>query len=252
MRFGIIIMSVLLIGNLGCNSGNFGSSKSSVKTAQDTISYAYGMDIGKNLSQQDLDISPEAFKAGLKAGQDGEAAMSDQEIQKMLVAFQTMARQKQMEAIKNSRQNPAKPKSKVKVGMEAPEIALPTPDGETLKLSDLRGQYVLIDFWASWCKPCRAENPNVVRVYNEYKDKGFEILGVSLDRNKQAWVQAIQKDGLTWPHISDLGFWKSEAAQTYGVSSIPYTVLVDKEGKIIAENLRGGNLEVKLQEIFGS
>ncbi len=135
-------------------------------------------------------------------------------------------------------------------GGEAPEIALNTPDGEVLKLSELRGQIVLIDFWASWCGPCRKENPNVVKVYNKYKNQGFEILGVSLDKTKDRWLAAIEKDQLTWPHVSDLKGWQSEAAKTYGVRSIPATVLLDKEGKIIARNLRGSMLERKLAEIF--
>ncbi|MEZ4687570.1 MAG: TlpA disulfide reductase family protein [Bacteroidia bacterium] len=111
------------------------------------------------------------------------------------------------------------------IGAQAPEIEMQTPDGKTMKLSDLRGKYVLIDFWASWCGPCRKENPNVKKVYAKYKDQGFEILGVSLDRDKNRWVSAIEADGLPWPHVSDLKQWKNEAAQTYGVSSIPYTVL---------------------------
>ncbi len=137
-------------------------------------------------------------------------------------------------------------------GAMAPEINLPTPEGKNLKLSDLRGKVVLIDFWASWCGPCRRENPNVVRVYEKYKDKGFEILSVSLDKDRSRWLQAIEQDGLEWLHVSDLKFWQSEAAQTYGVGSIPYTVLVDREGKIIASRLRGAALENKLAEIFGT
>ncbi|RMG31990.1 MAG: TlpA family protein disulfide reductase [Bacteroidetes bacterium] len=137
------------------------------------------------------------------------------------------------------------------VGGQAPEIHLPTPEGDSLRLSDLRGKVVLIDFWASWCGPCRRENPHVVRLYNKYKDKGFEILGVSLDRNKQSWVKAIEKDGLSWKHVSDLKYWQSEAARTYGVNAIPHTVLVDAEGKIIGKKLRGQALENKLAEIFG-
>ena len=137
------------------------------------------------------------------------------------------------------------------IGAEAPEIEMETPQGETMKLSDLRGKYVLIDFWASWCGPCRKENPNVKKVYAKYKDQGFEILGVSLDRDKNRWVKAIEADGLPWPHVSDLRQWKNEAAQTYGVSSIPYTVLVDPEGKIVATKLRGPGLEAKLAEVFG-
>jgi len=140
---------------------------------------------------------------------------------------------------------------KLAVGSEAPEIELPQPNGEMMKLSDLRGQYVLIDFWASWCGPCRRENPNVVRAYNKYHDKGFEILGVSLDKNKKAWLGAIEADGLIWKHISDLKFWQSVVVPEYQVQGIPLTYLIDPEGKIIGKNLRGAQLDKKLEEIFG-
>jgi peroxiredoxin len=137
-------------------------------------------------------------------------------------------------------------------GTMAPEIALPNPEGEVIKLSDLRGNYVLIDFWASWCKPCRMENPNVVRMYKKYENENFEIFGVSLDRNKEKWLQAIDKDQLEWPHVSDLKYWQSAAAELYNVKSIPFTVLIDPEGKVIATKLRGAALEQKLDEIFNT
>lgn len=137
------------------------------------------------------------------------------------------------------------------VGEVAPEIALPNPDGDTVKLSSLRGNYVLLDFWAKWCKPCRVENPNVVRLYNKYNDQGFEVYGVSLDRTRADWLQAIEEDGLTWTHVSDLKFWNSAAAQTYSINAIPFALLLDPEGKIIGKNLRGVALEQKLAEIFG-
>lgn len=140
--------------------------------------------------------------------------------------------------------------SKLAIGSEAPDILMNTPSGEALSLSSLRGKVVLIDFWASWCKPCRMENPNVVKLYNKYKNKGFEILGVSLDREKSAWEQAIKDDNLTWKHISDLAFWNSTVVKQYNITGVPYTVLVDKEGKIIAKGLRGPQLEQKLEEIF--
>jgi len=136
------------------------------------------------------------------------------------------------------------------IGGTAPDFTQKTPEGTDLKLSDLRGKVVLVDFWASWCGPCRRENPNVVKMYNEYKEKGFEILGVSLDNNKDRWLQAIKQDGLTWLHVSDLKYWQNEVAQMYGVRSIPHTILLDQEGKIIARNLRGAALEEKLGEIF--
>ena len=137
------------------------------------------------------------------------------------------------------------------VGNEAPDFAQNDPEGNPVTLSSLKGKVVLLDFWASWCGPCRRENPNVVRLYEKYKDKGFEILGVSLDRDKARWLQAIEKDGLKWLHVSDLKGWKNEVAQLYGVSSIPHTVLLDAEGKIIAQKLRGDALERKVAEVLG-
>jgi peroxiredoxin len=139
---------------------------------------------------------------------------------------------------------------KLAVGSTAPEIALPDPEGSVIKLSSLRGSYVLIDFWAAWCGPCRKENPNVLRLYNIYHDKGFEIYGVSLDRKKEDWVEAIKADGLIWPQVSDLQYFQSVAAREYNISAIPATILLDREGKIIGKNLRGRMLEDKLEELF--
>lgn len=136
------------------------------------------------------------------------------------------------------------------VGQVAPEISLPDPSGNIVNLSDLRGKYVLIDFWAAWCRPCREENPNVVRLYNQYKDKGFEVFGVSLDRTHEAWVKAIEDDQLTWTQVSDLKYFNSEAAATYQINAIPATYMLDPEGRIIAKDLRGPSLESKLRELF--
>ncbi len=133
----------------------------------------------------------------------------------------------------------------------APEIVLKKPDGSDIRLSQLRGKYVMIDFWASWCGPCRKESPNMVRLYNEYKGKGFTIFSVSLDKNAEAWKAAIAKDGLIWPnHGSDLKMWSTPLISLYNFNSIPHTVLVDKEGMIIASGLRGIKLEQKLKELF--
>ncbi|MBK7939807.1 MAG: TlpA family protein disulfide reductase [Lewinellaceae bacterium] len=136
-------------------------------------------------------------------------------------------------------------------GFEAPDLAGMTPDSSRYSLKQMRGKIVMVDFWASWCGPCRRENPNVVANYNKYKDKGFDILGVSLDRDMTSWRKAIQQDGLPWRHISDLKGWQSEHAALYSVSSIPQTLLIDREGKIIARNLRGEQLGQKLKELFG-
>ena len=130
------------------------------------------------------------------------------------------------------------------IGAPAPEINLPSPEGQTIALSSLRGKVVLIDFWASWCGPCRMENPNVVKLYNAKKDQGFEIYSVSLDKDKNAWTAAIAKDGLIWPsHVSDLGYWNSVVVKQYGFQGIPFTVLVGRDGKILAKGLRGQQLE---------
>jgi thiol-disulfide isomerase/thioredoxin len=138
----------------------------------------------------------------------------------------------------------------VNEGAMAPEINLATPTGPTLALSSLRGKYVLIDFWASWCGPCRRENPNVVKTYAAYKDKGFEIFGVSLDQDRAAWLKAIETDKLVWKHVSDLKYWSSAGAQAYQVNSIPQTFLLDKEGRIIAKGLRGAALDQYLAQLF--
>ena len=144
------------------------------------------------------------------------------------------------------------PQFRTSEGSIAPELEFSDPDGKVRKLSDLRGKVVLIDFWASWCGPCRKENPHVRAMYEKYHERGFEVFSVSLDNNKDRWKDAIAKDGLVWPnHVSDLKGWGSAAAKLYGVSSIPSTFLVDKEGRIIAKGLRGEQLTAVLEQIFG-
>ena len=138
----------------------------------------------------------------------------------------------------------------VTIGYPAINFTLQDMNGKNVSLSSFKGKYVLVDFWASWCGPCRGENPAVVAAYQKYKDKGFDILGVSLDQNKDKWKQAIEKDNLTWTHVSDLKGWQSDVAHKYSVTSIPFNVLLDKDGKILAKALRGAALEAELAKIF--
>ena len=136
------------------------------------------------------------------------------------------------------------------IGQIAPNFTITTPEGESISLYDIKGKVKLIDFWASWCGPCRGENPHVVEIYKEYHPKGLEIFGVSLDNNTEAWVKAIADDGLVWKHGSDLKGWQSAPAQLYSVTGIPHTVLLDENNKIIAKNLRGDELKQKIAELL--
>lgn len=141
---------------------------------------------------------------------------------------------------------------KTSVGALAPDFALADTSGKKIALSELKGKYVLLDFWAAWCKPCRDENPNVVQAFKTYKNKGFTVFGVSLDKERKSWLKAIQDDELQWQHVSDLKFWGSEAAALYGITSIPRNFLLDPNGKIIGRDLRGQDLLDKLEELFPS
>ncbi len=136
------------------------------------------------------------------------------------------------------------------VGKQAPEFVMPDVNGHPVSLASYRGKYLLVDFWASWCGPCRAENPNVVKVHNEFKGKNFAILGVSIDKERDAWQEAIRADGLDWTHVSDLKKWNSKAVGIFKFEGIPFNLLIDPQGKVIATGLRGDDLENKLKEVL--
>ncbi len=140
---------------------------------------------------------------------------------------------------------------RIDIGSTAEDFSGPTPNGKTISLKGAMGKVTIIDFWASWCKPCRMENPNVVKVYNKYHNKGLNIIGVSLDKKQEAWVKAIADDNLSWDHVSNLQFWQDPIARAYGIRSIPATFILDEKGNVIAKNLRGPALEKKISELLG-
>jgi peroxiredoxin len=162
-------------------------------------------------------------------------------LQKRIAAQPTPAQQPAAQQAKGTQGN--------WVNKPAPDFTLPDVTGKAVSLSSFKGKYVLVDFWASWCGPCREENPNVVKAYQQFSNKNFTVLGVSLDREKEPWLKAIKNDGLSWTHVSDLKFWDSMVVPLYGFDGIPYNVLIDPNGVIIGEGLRGADLENKLREV---
>lgn len=198
----------------------------------------------KNFIKEHRETPVAAYVYLMNFFQDADA----EELDSMLTMFEPIKESDFVQAI----QDRAEKLNSSGTGSTAPDFTLTTPEGEEFSLSDYQGNYVLIDFWASWCQPCMVEMPNVINLYNKYNDQGFEIVGVSLDRNREDWVNTIEEEEMNWVHGWDLADQESQGAvaDLYGVTGIPHTVLLDKEGEIIAKNLRGGDLENKLEEIF--
>jgi len=184
-------------------------------------------------------------------GNDADDATITPLLNKLNSSYQQLPTATAIKAAIEQKTAQATQENATQVGMQALDFTQNDTSGHPISLKDFRGKYVLVDFWASWCGPCRGENPNVVEAFKKYHDKNFTILGVSFDENKANWLAAIHKDGLTWNHVSDLQYWNNAVGKIYGIQSIPANILVDPTGKIVAKNIRGEELQEKLAEIFG-
>ena len=214
----------------------------------DSFSYSIGMNISNSLIQQGINIlnlgaMTQAFvdvmhNKDIKFSTEQANAMISKKMQEFK---EKKAMDQQMGGDDNSNDG---------MGKIIPDFQQEDVNGKMINIKSLRGKYVLIDFWASWCGPCRGENPNVLNAFNKYKNKNFTVLGISLDKSKDAWQEAIKHDGLTWQHVSDLKGWSNAVAQQFGIQSIPQNFLIDPTGKIIGKNLRGEALEEKLASVL--
>ena len=232
------ITFVLFLLPLAC----FSQKRVPLQNAVDTFSYAIGINISNSLIQQgvtSLNIGA-LSQAFIDVMSNKDKQFSNEAANAIIQSyFQEIAQKKMSEGDGGDL-----------MGKTISDFEQADPNGKMVNIKSFRGKYVLIDFWASWCGPCRGENPNVVAAYNKYKNKNFTVLGISLDKSKDAWLGAVEKDGLTWTQLSDLKFWSNAVAQQFGIQSIPQNFLIDPNGVVIGKNLRGEALEAKLESIL--
>lgn len=208
----------------------------------DSFSYSIGLNVANSLIQQGVTT--------LNIGAMSQAfidMMTNKDKQLTAELANTII-QSELQRIAQSKAAPVEEGNLM--GKTIPDFEQADVNGKMVNIKSFRGKYVLIDFWASWCGPCRGENPNVVAAFNKYKDRNFTVLGISLDKSKDNWIKAVNDDGLTWTQLSDLKFWSNAVAQQFGIQSIPQNYLIDPNGIVIGKNLRGSDLEAKLESIF--
>ena len=228
-----------LTGNVPAEKGT-----TPLQNGVDSFSYALGMNVSSFLVQQGVT----EFNFGIMT-QAMMELMSGKPTQ-MTAEFGNSFLQQKVQELSQKKQQAIESRT-VSIGKVIPDFQQEDPNGNMVSIQSLRGKYVLIDFWASWCGPCRQENPNVVKAFNRFKNKGFTVLGISLDKSKEPWLEAVRKDKLTWLQLSDLKGWSNAVAQQFGINSIPQNFLIDPNGIVIDKNLRGAALEDRLAELFG-